>query len=68
MDAVVSMLYLDYSKPDGGWIPNEYGGRENLEAAEFLKHANSIVHEKYPGVLMIAEESISCIGVPDLFI
>ena len=63
MDAVASMLYLDYSKPDGGWVPNEYGGRENLEAVEFLKHANSIVHEKYPGVLMIAEESTSWPGV-----
>ncbi|MFO1145342.1 MAG: alpha amylase C-terminal domain-containing protein [Rhodospirillales bacterium] len=54
------MLYLDYSRPAyGGWIPNVYGGKENLEAIEFLKHTNSILHARYPGILMIAEESTS---------
>lgn len=55
VDAVASMLYLDYSKKD--WIPNQYGGRENLEAIEFIRHTNAVVYAQYPGVLMIAEES-----------
>jgi alpha-1,4-glucan:alpha-1,4-glucan 6-glycosyltransferase len=60
VDAVASMLYLDYSRPKpGDWIPNKYGGRENLEAIEFLKHTNAVVHDRFPGVMMIAEESTS---------
>jgi 1,4-alpha-glucan branching enzyme len=59
VDAVASMLYLDYSRPQGAWTPNEYGGRENLEAAAFLKQLNDAVHREVPGTLMIAEESTS---------
>jgi 1,4-alpha-glucan branching enzyme len=57
VDAVASMLYLDYSRKAGEWIPNEHGGRENLEAIDFLKRFNHITHTEFPGVLTIAEES-----------
>jgi 1,4-alpha-glucan branching enzyme len=57
VDAVASMLYLDYSRKEGEWIPNPYGGRENLQAIEFLKHMNEVTHGKFPGILTIAEES-----------
>jgi len=57
VDAVASMLYLDYSRKDGDWLPNEYGGRENLAAIGFLKELNEQAHLQYPGVLTVAEES-----------
>jgi 1,4-alpha-glucan branching enzyme len=57
VDAVASMLYLDYSRQPGQWIPNQFGGRENLEAVEFLKNCNHVVQTEHPGVVMIAEES-----------
>lgn len=63
VDAVASMLYLDYSREDGQWLPNVYGGRENLEAIKFLQEVNATVYKRYPGIMMIAEESTSYAGV-----
>ena len=63
VDAVASMLYLDYSREEGQWVPNQYGGRENLEAIDFLRYVNRHLYEREPGVVMIAEESTSFPGV-----
>jgi len=57
VDAVASMLYLDYSRKEGEWVPNQFGGRENLEALSLLKELNEVIHRECPGVMMIAEES-----------
>ncbi len=57
VDAVASMLYLDYSRQEGDWVPNAYGGRENIEAIDFLKQFNTVTHRYFPGVLTVAEES-----------
>jgi len=57
VDAVASMIYLDYSRKEGEWIPNQYGGRENIEAVEFLKRFNTVIYENFPDVQTIAEES-----------
>ena len=63
VDAVASMLYLDYSREDGEWVPNVHGGRENLEAIRFLQEVNATAYKRYPGIAMIAEESTSFPGV-----
>ncbi|MDF2825637.1 MAG: 1,4-alpha-glucan branching enzyme, partial [Mycobacterium sp.] len=63
VDAVASMLYLDYSRPEGGWSPNVDGGRENLEAVQFLQEMNATVHKATPGIVTVAEESTSWPGV-----
>jgi 1,4-alpha-glucan branching enzyme len=63
VDAVASMLYLDYSRQPGEWVPNMFGGNENLEAIDFLKYVNTHLYERCPGVIMVAEESTSFAGV-----
>ena len=59
VDAVASMLYLDYCREDGEWLKNQYGGRENIEAANFLRQVNHLIFSNFPGALSIAEESTS---------
>jgi 1,4-alpha-glucan branching enzyme len=63
VDAVASMLYLDFSRKEGQWLPNEFGGRENLEAVQFLKTVNTLIHEQVPGAFTVAEESTAWSGV-----
>ena len=63
VDAVASLLYLDYSREAGEWVPNEFGGRENLDAIEFLKQLNQVCYEENPGIMTIAEESTAFPGV-----
>jgi 1,4-alpha-glucan branching enzyme len=63
VDAVASMLYLDYSRAEGAWVPNEYGGNEDLDAVRFLKEFNEVLHRREPGILSVAEESTAWPGV-----
>ena len=64
VDAVASMLYLDYSRKPGEWVPNMFGGRENLDAIAFMKRCNEVCYERFPGTATIAEESTSWPGFP----
>ncbi len=61
VDAVASMLYLDYCRPAGGWIPNKYGGRENIEAIDFLRRFNTELFAHFPQATTAAEESTACL-------
>jgi 1,4-alpha-glucan branching enzyme len=63
VDAVASMLYLDYSREEGQWVPNEFGGNEDLDAVQFLKQLNEVVHARHPGIISAAEESTAWPGV-----